>query len=1523
MKKLKIKRNIRLGLIVILPIIVIGLVLYKTNIYDKDIDRVLKTDAYNYLNSNALNYIKKVYEETGEIILTEKNKKENTPYLNPVYVEYLNLTDEEKNNVDLLPDTYIIDYFDNNDNNNNAELPTKYDLRDVDGKNYISAIKNQGKLSLCWSFASIENAETYLMYKDKEPYVKNTSKEFSIRQMDYATSTNGISNYKNEYGYRKLTSGGNFFMSSMIIANGLTLVDNSYMPYNERTDKKKLVDILSYENASYEADSFVHLPKLSTSSTKEDIESYTAKIKNLIMQYGGAYVGTYSPQGSCGSKNKDGSYFIEVDDCYKHKDSGSHAMQLIGWDDDYEYSYCKKSLEHSDVSGDGTCDIGNLMQGKGAWLIRNSWGEETDYKYVYLTYNSVYADFGFVTSLEETNNKKWDNVYSDNPWENGNGYAKTIDENKFNKKGISNEKIEKVKFYSYGVDSSYSLSISSKSNSYNNIKTINVEYPGYVTFDLSDKNIIISDDTFDVKIVSNNDTDLITDSISVFTSNTSSDIEVNLNKYNNITIIDRSYNFYSETKNIPYKGKIEYKLYDENNEDKTSYITYENNLVARNNVNTVINFGSELSAGKYRLEALYNSSLAGTVYFNYTKMSGVGTEDSPYIITKPEELYQIKYDLDAYYELGNDIDLTEITREGGSLFNENPSGPGGYGWEAINGFSGTLDGKGYTIKGLYQNNYLSWEDDQSGQKWSSWRNDSNGLFGTTHGNLTIKNLTLEDFDINCQGGYCGILVSKYDDNNSDYSDKNKYTATFENIIVKNSKTSGVYNGSNSNTSYRNTVGGGLLGLIASSGEVYINNIYLDFDVNSSEFNKNSYLIHSIASNNTTIKNIQIIGNIKGINNNGSGSNVLFNEAYSDGTTRIKNILSTIYDTKLGSNLFGTVWGTCQNIVIDSINLIQIPNKDLFYRFDKKDLATISNINIYDRDTQISELTKIENYSTWENFDDNWVIKTVDGIPRIPVLKFVDFEYTKINNINYNQVLNEKKSVYDYITPNTRAAKRILYKSNDESIVKFDDDGNLIPQKSGTTSIHIESLYDGYINDVPITINYKPHYTIHFDSNTGVGKMNSVEVSTSDNYKLPENKFEKEYYEFVGWNTKSDGTGISYDNLDEIKKLKDKEEITLYAQWIGVELTITFDPNGGTVDKTTKTIRYGDKIGDLPLPRRDNYAFNYWLYKDMVIDIDDNFYRNTVLKASWNKNAYNIVYYGNGGVNTKEYINELEIVLSKEMFIRVARNNSNTEIDENIFDREGYTFIGWNTKSDGTGTSYNVGQVITGNSLLTLYAQWKRNIQSITNSTTDFETTYDGSSHTISIDVDINDYDIVYSTDGKNYNINTIPTYKEVGEYIIYYKITKDGYEDLLGSNKIKIYGIKSFDNTITVKNNILVVNDISFANLQNKINIYSNSKTFKHLDIENNAVKTDNIKTGDSIKININDLKNYNYAIAYLGDVNGDGNIGIIDYIRIMKDIMGTSKLSGVYYEAADMNRNGNIDIIDYIRIMKIIMEDE
>ena len=41
-------------------------------------------------------------------------------------------------------------------------------------------------------------------------------------------------------------------------------------------------------------------------------------------------------------------------------------------------------------------------------------------------------------------------------------------------------------------------------------------------------------------------------------------------------------------------------------------------------------------------------------------------------------------------------------------------------------------------------------------------------------------------------------------------------------------------------------------------------------------------------------------------------------------------------------------------------------------------------------------------------------------------------------------------------------------------------------------------------------------------------------------------------------------------------------------------------------------------------------------------------------------------------------------------------------------RDGYTFEGWNTKADGTGTAYASGTEITAAESITFYAQWKEN-----------------------------------------------------------------------------------------------------------------------------------------------------------------------------------------------------------------------
>ena len=46
---------------------------------------------------------------------------------------------------------------------------------------------------------------------------------------------------------------------------------------------------------------------------------------------------------------------------------------------------------------------------------------------------------------------------------------------------------------------------------------------------------------------------------------------------------------------------------------------------------------------------------------------------------------------------------------------------------------------------------------------------------------------------------------------------------------------------------------------------------------------------------------------------------------------------------------------------------------------------------------------------------------------------------------------------------------------------------------------------------------------------------------------------------------------------------------------------------------------------------------------------------------------------------------------------------------NEFVREGYKFVGWNTKADGTGESYAEGAKYSGKQSITLYAQWKLDV----------------------------------------------------------------------------------------------------------------------------------------------------------------------------------------------------------------------
>ena len=98
----------------------------------------------------------------------EKNKEKNTPYLNPKYVNYLEMPEKERKKVALIPDIYVIDYQGEKNEETSETFPSYYNLGSVNGKNYLSPMYHQGNLGLCWAFTSIEQAESYVTLKKNE-----------------------------------------------------------------------------------------------------------------------------------------------------------------------------------------------------------------------------------------------------------------------------------------------------------------------------------------------------------------------------------------------------------------------------------------------------------------------------------------------------------------------------------------------------------------------------------------------------------------------------------------------------------------------------------------------------------------------------------------------------------------------------------------------------------------------------------------------------------------------------------------------------------------------------------------------------------------------------------------------------------------------------------------------------------------------------------------------------------------------------------------------------------------------------------------------------------------------------------------------------------------------------------------------------------------------------------------------------------------------------------------------------------
>ena len=193
------------------------------------------------------------------------------------------------------------------------------------------------------------------------------------------------------------------------------------------------------------------------------------------------------------------------------------------------------------------------------------------------------------------------------------------------------------------------------------------------------------------------------------------------------------------------------------------------------------------------------------------------------------------------------------------------------------------------------------------------------------------------------------------------------------------------------------------------------------------------------------------------------------------------------------------------------------------------------------------------------------------------------------------------------------------------------------------------------------------------------------------------------YTFNGWFTAASG-GTLVTNLTSVTTAANH---TLYAQWTGNPYTVTFNENGGiAASPTSKTVNFAAAYGTLATTSRTGYTFNGWFTAasggTQVTDVTSvTATANHTLYAQWTIATYAVTYDGNNNTGGTAPPNQ-----TKTHDIAITVSGAGTLI------RSGYTFAGWNTASNGGGTSYAAADSYTANAAVTLYAQWTANTYTV-------------------------------------------------------------------------------------------------------------------------------------------------------------------------------------------------------------------
>ena len=203
----------------------------------------------------------------------------------------------------------------------------------------------------------------------------------------------------------------------------------------------------------------------------------------------------------------------------------------------------------------------------------------------------------------------------------------------------------------------------------------------------------------------------------------------------------------------------------------------------------------------------------------------------------------------------------------------------------------------------------------------------------------------------------------------------------------------------------------------------------------------------------------------------------------------------------------------------------------------------------------------------------------------------------------------------------------------------------------------------------------------YDPRGGSGEPGDQTGNAASNVTVSTTVPTRAGYSFTGWNTAADGSGTSYAG-NASYTLPNSGTDTLYAQWQINTVTLTYDPRGGSGEPGDQTGNAASNVTvSTTVPTRDGYTFTGW---NTAADGTGTSYAGNdtytlpnsgtdTLYAQWQINTVGLTYDPRGG--------------SGEPGDQTGDAASNVTVSTTEPTRDGYTFTGWNTAADGTGTSY--------------------------------------------------------------------------------------------------------------------------------------------------------------------------------------------------------------------------------------------